>query len=87
MLRKLKGNLIRTMRVASGDVSALPGAGAGKSVVAGALMDELPTYWGNMTVHLGALSSSASLQAALEGGLEKRTKACANHTPALHLRP
>lgn len=76
--RKLKGNLIRTMRVAPRDMSALPGAGAGKSVVASALMDELPTYWGNMTIHLGALSSSACLQAALEGGLEKRTKACAN---------
>ena len=71
--------------VASRDMNALPGAGAGKSVVAGALMDELPTYWGAMTIHLGALSSSASLQAALEAGLEKRTKACANHTPALQL--
>ena len=66
-------------------MSGLPGAGAGKSLVAGALMDELPTYWDNMTIHLGALSSSASLQAALEGGLEKRTKARPSHTPTLQL--
>ena len=50
--------------------------------MANALMNALPTYWGHMTIHLGALSSSASLQAALEGGLEKRTKACADSIPA-----
>lgn len=77
--------IARTRCVAAKDMSGLPGAGAGKSVVARALMDELPTYWGNMTIHLGALSSSASLQAALERGLEKRTKARPSHTPTLQL--
>ncbi|KAK9846646.1 hypothetical protein WJX81_008333 [Elliptochloris bilobata] len=48
--------------------------GIGKSVVAGALMEELPVYWASLTIRAGALTTSSSLQAALEAGFEKRTK-------------
>ena len=49
--------------------------GSGKSLIAGALMDDLPMFWATMTINLSAHTSSAVLQGMLEGGLEKRTKA------------
>lgn len=49
-------------------------AGAGKSLVAGTIMDELPAYWAKASACLGPQSSSAGLQQALERHMEKRTK-------------
>lgn len=48
--------------------------GAGKSLVAGTIMDELPSYWAKASTCLGPHSSSAGLQQALERHMEKRTK-------------
>jgi hypothetical protein len=50
-------------------------AGAGKSLVAAALLDELPAQWTAATVCLGAQTTSLSLQLALQARMEKRNKA------------
>ncbi len=50
-------------------------AGAGKSLVAAALLDELPAQWTAATISLDAQTTSLSLQLALQGRMEKRNKA------------